>query len=137
MIRHIKSSEIPLDLHPADGGHVGKMENRWTHAHTNESLLIEFGYSEFKGEMWMPPATGFDLVAIVLSGTGSLDSDGVRYSFGPEDALIYEPPIGETRLMSDGFRYAYVTHWHSQKDLARYGWIAAGTPRSTLDASAE
>jgi hypothetical protein len=135
MIRHIKGSEVVLDVHPPDVGHVGKMENRWTHAHTNEQLLSEFGFSAFKGEMWMPAATGFDLVAIVLSGSGSLECDGRTHEFGPGDALIYEPPVEATRLVSPGFRYAYVTHWHSPEDLARHGWLAAGTPRSPLRAA--
>jgi len=130
MIRLIRANEVELELHPADEGHVGEMENLWTHAYSNESLLLEFGYSEFKGEMWMPPADGFDLVAIVLSGSGSVESEGEKHEFEPGDALIYEPPIGETKLVSDGFRYAYVSHWHSAEDREARGWLGAGRPRN-------
>ena len=37
--------------------------------------------------------------------------------------IVYDPPVGERRLVSDGCRYVYVTRWDGLDAKAGWGYL--------------
>jgi hypothetical protein len=124
MIKHFRGAEAELDLHPPDEHHVGDMVNRWRHCYENTERLIDVGFSEFEGDMWMPASRGYRGLLVILSGNGELHCDGEVHSFEPGDVIVYEPPVGDQRLASEGCRYVYMTHWDGPEAKAHWGYMA-------------
>jgi hypothetical protein len=113
MIKHYSARTAKLDLHPADEGHIGEMVNRWRHCYVNR--LTEVGFSDFSGDMFMPAVDGYFGMLVITGGSGELHENGSVTSFERGDVLVYEPPVGNQRLVSDGCTYVYMTQWGSEE----------------------
>lgn len=118
MITHFKGQDAALDLHPADEHHVGQMVNRWRHCYENTERQIEIGFSEFEGDMRMPPSRGYHGILVILSGSGELHCEDKVTTFEAGDVIVYDSPVGDQRIVSPACRYVYVTHWDSEKARA-------------------
>lgn len=98
MIKHFPARTAELDLHPADDRHVGDMVNRWRHCYVNG--LLEIGFSDFTGDMRMPGLSGYHGLLVITEGTGEIHEGGNISEFQVGDALVFEPPVGDTRIVS-------------------------------------
>ena len=116
MLKHFQASAAELDLHPADDRHVGDMVNRWRHCYVNG--LLEIGFSDFKGDMWMPALPGYHGMLVMTSGTGDVYEGDTKTSFVAGDIFVFEPPVGDVRIVSPGCTYAYMTQWHDEESRA-------------------
>jgi hypothetical protein len=117
VIRHFQARTAELDLHPADELHVGEMVNRWRHCYVND--LLEIGFSDFTGDMSMSALRGYHGLLVITEGGGELHEGGNVHRFEAGDVLVYEPPVGDSRIVSPGgTKYVYMTQWDSEADRA-------------------
>jgi hypothetical protein len=113
MLKHFQARTAELDVHPADERHVGEMLNRWRHCYVNG--LLEIGFSDFKGDMWMPALPGYHGMLVITSGTGEIHEGESVTAFETGDIFVYEPPVGDTRIVSPNCTYVYMTQWDSEE----------------------
>jgi len=117
MIKYFQARKAQLDVHPADERHVGEMLNQWRHCYVND--LLEIGFSDFRGDMRMPELPGYHGLLVITGGSGEMHEGDNVMLFETGDVLVYEPPVGDTRIVSDGCTYVYMTQWDSEEARAR------------------
>jgi mannose-6-phosphate isomerase-like protein (cupin superfamily) len=101
VIVHLKPGELELPR-VVDPRYVGDSVSKYHVFYESADGLLQLGFWDFQGVHATPVHDGYEEVLVVLTGTLTVECDGVARNVGPGEVLVYDCPIPSQRLSSPG-----------------------------------